>query len=160
MPPMKTEVIRSTRRKKTIEARVVGGTLRVLLPDSLTREEEEHWVSEMRRRIERKTKSTHIDLPSRARSLANKYHLPEPGTITFSARQRERWGSCSPRTGAIRISSQLVEFPAWVLDYVIVHELAHLLEPNHTTLFWDIVNRYELAERARGFLIAKQSQAG
>ena len=155
---MKTEVIRSPRRKKTVEARMVGDTLRVLLPASLTREEEEHWVGEMVRRVERKTKSDHIDLSSRARALARRYGLPEAASIAVSPRQRARWGSCSPETGAVRISSQVLAFPAWVLDYVIVHELAHLIEANHSVHFWGLVNRYELSERARGFLIAAQDR--
>lgn len=155
---MKTEVIRSPRRKKTIEARVVGDTLRVLLPDSLSQEEEDHWVEVMLRRIQRKTRSSHVDLVKRARTLARKHGLPEPASIEFSPRQRARWGSCSLEKRAVRISSQLLEFPAWVLDYVIVHELAHLLEPNHTKGFWELVNRYELTERARGFLIAMQDR--
>jgi hypothetical protein len=156
MTPIKTEVIRSARRKKTVEARVVGDTLRVMLPASFSSEEEDHWVGEMRRRIERKTRSSHVDLPVRARSLARKYALPEPATITFTSRQRARWGSCSPQSETVRISTQLLDFPTWVLDYVIIHELAHLIEPNHTRRFWDIVNRYQLSERARGFLIAMQ----
>lgn len=155
---MNTEIIRSPRRKKTIEAKVIGDTIRVMLPASLSREEEEHWVGEMVRRVRRKTSSNHVDLAMRAGQLARKYGLPEPKSISVSPRQRARWGSCSPDTRAIRISSQVLGFPAWVLDYVIVHELAHLIEPNHTASFWDLVRRYELAERARGFLIAMQDR--
>jgi predicted metal-dependent hydrolase len=155
---MKTEVIRSQRRKKTVEARIVGDTIRILLPASLTREEEEHWVGEMVRRVERKTKSDHVDLATRAGTLARRYRLPQPTSIAVSPRQRARWGSCSPEIGAVRVSSQVLAFPGWVLDYVIVHELAHILEPNHTQRFWKLVNRYELTERARGFLIAMQSR--
>ena len=158
MYPLKTEVVRSPRRKKTVEARVVGDTLRVLLPASLSEEEEQHWVDEMRRRIERKTRSTHVDLSERARSLARKYRLPEPAAISFTSRQQARWGSCSPESRSIRISSRLVEFPAWVLDYVIIHELAHLVETHHTRRFWNLVNRYTLTERARGFLIAMEDR--
>lgn len=155
---MNTEIIRSPRRKKTVEARMIGDTLRVMLPASLSQEEEDHWVGEMVRRMRRKTSSKHIDLAHRARQLSRKYALPEPQSIAVSPRQRSRWGSCSPATGAVRISGQVLGFPAWVLDYVIIHELAHLIEPNHTPRFWDLVHRYELAERARGFLIAMQDR--
>ena len=57
--------------------------------------------------------------------------------------------------GAIRISVRVAQFPSWVRDYVIVHELAHLRHPGHTPSFWALVNRYPRAERARGYLIAK-----
>jgi hypothetical protein len=65
-----------------------------------------------------------------------------------------RFGSCSPSQGTIRISHRVAAMPAWVRDYVIVHELAHLVEPNHSRAFWDVVNRYTKTERARGYLIA------
>ena len=43
--------------------------------------------------------------------------------------------------------------PQWVVDYVLVHELAHLLEPGHDANFWAWVDRYPQAERAKGYLI-------
>jgi predicted metal-dependent hydrolase len=55
----------------------------------------------------------------------------------------------------IRISSRVAGFPAWVLDYLLVHELAHLVVGDHSPAFWEVVNRYPKAERARGYLIAK-----
>jgi predicted metal-dependent hydrolase len=153
---MKTEVVRSARRKKTVEARYVNGILRLSIPAVMTAEEEAHWVSVMNRRFERELKSVDIDLPSRASELAGSLGLQAPTSIVFTDRQRLRWGSCTPDSGRIRISRRLIDFPSWVVDYVIVHELAHLKEPNHSPAFWELVNRYELAERARGYLIAKQ----
>jgi predicted metal-dependent hydrolase len=59
----------------------------------------------------------------------------------------------------VRISSAVARFPPWVLDYVIVHELAHLRRPDHSRAFWKLVERYPRAERARGYLIAKSGMA-
>ncbi len=150
---VKTEIVRSQRRRKTIAARMVGDTLRVMVPTGLSAEEEEHWATVMADRIALKTRSDHVDLTARAGDIAAAYDLPVPSQIRFSSRQRQRWGSCTPATGTVRISDRLLECPPWVLDYVIVHELAHLLEPNHTDRFWELVDRYALAERARGFLL-------
>jgi predicted metal-dependent hydrolase len=134
---------------------LVDGVLRVMIPAGLSHREEERWVAEMRGRIERKTAAGRIDLARRARILAARFDLPLPVAIGFSSRQRMRWGSCSPRDGRIRISDRLAGFPSWVTDYVIVHELAHLRVRAHSPRFWELVNRYPLAERARGYLLAK-----
>ena len=67
--------------------------------------------------------------------------------------QTVRWGSCTPGDRAIRLSERLQPLPGWVVDYVIVHELVHLLEPGHDDSFWAWVERYPRAERARGYLL-------
>lgn len=152
---MKVEVRRSTRRRKTVEARLVDGTLRVAIPASMTRSEEAHWVEVMRQRFERRADTGEIDLAARASGLAKRYRLPEPAEIVWSSRQSTRWGSCSIDTRRVRISDRLAAYPGWVIDYVIVHELAHLLESGHNDRFWGIVNRYPMAERARGYLLAR-----
>ena len=72
-----------------------------------------------------------VDLPGRANRLADDLSLPRPNEIVFSERQRRRWGSCTPSTGRIRISSRVSDFPDWVIDYVIVHELAHVRRRDH-----------------------------
>ena len=151
---MQTEVIRSPRRKKTIQARLVDGVLRVRIPATMTAAEEAAAVTDMERRFERKLGVQTIDLPSRAKRLAASFDLPAPREIVFSDRQELRWGSCTPGDGRIRISNRLAGFPDWVVDYVIVHELAHLEELSHSARFWGLVDRYPLAERARGYLIA------
>lgn len=152
---MKVEVVRSARRRKTVQARRVNGVLRVSIPASMTKVEEERWVSEMVRRMERQHAADEIDLPRRAEALAARYRLPRPDSIRWVANQEWRWGSCTPSDRAIRISSRLVGEPGWVLDYVIVHELAHLSVHGHSRPFWDLVARYPRAERARGYLIAR-----
>ena len=75
-------------------------------------------------------------------------------SIRFVTNQKSRYGSCSFSTRSIRISDRIAKTPRWVQDYVIVHELAHLLHPNHNKKFWEKVNQYRYAERARGYLIA------
>ena len=90
----------------------------------------------------------------RAHRLAVRFRLPKPTSVAW-AEQRSQWGSCTPSTGEIRLSTRLAAWPLWVLDYVIMHELAHLVELNHTPAFNALADQYPLAERARGFLIAK-----
>jgi len=98
--------------------------------------------------------SDRLDVQARARALARRYDLPVPRRVEWSDRQQARWGSCDPGDGVIRVSRRLAAFPTWVLDYVLVHELAHLSVFGHGPEFDEIVNRYPLAERARGFLMA------
>jgi len=157
---VKVEVIRSPRRRKTVQARQVGEVLRVSIPASMTTAEEEKWVAEMVRRMERQYASRGIDLEARAELLAIRYRLPHPASIRWVSNQEFRWGSCTPADGTIRISSRLAREPGWVLDYVIVHELAHLRVRRHGPGFWALVQRYPLTERARGFLIARALERG
>ncbi|MDQ3107933.1 MAG: M48 family metallopeptidase [Actinomycetota bacterium] len=152
---MQHEVIRSPKRRKTVQARLVDGVVQVSIPARMTRAEEEKWVTEMVGRFQRKAATAPIDLGSRAEQLAARYGLPQPTTIRWVDNQEWRWGSCTPSDRTIRISTRLAGFPAWVIDYVVVHELAHLSVGGHGADFWALVNRYPKTERARGFLIAK-----
>lgn len=157
---MQIEVVTSARRRKTVEARLVDGVLRIAMPAHLSPGEQDHWVGVMRQRFERKVHSEDIDLPARAGKLATQYRLSRPLRIEWSDRQNTRWGSCTPANGSVRISRRVAQYPGWVLDYVIVHELAHLDQAAHDPGFWDLVNRYPMAERARGYLIAKSDGRG
>lgn len=157
---MRTEIIRSTRRKKTVQASVVDGVLRIRIPAHFDAKTEAHWVREMTARIERNRRTGSVDLSVRAGQLARRFGLPTPRSIEWSARQRTLWGSCTPAQGTVRISNRVAAFPPWVLDYVIVHELAHLEVSSHSRSFWELVDRYPRAERARGYLIAKADGAG
>jgi predicted metal-dependent hydrolase len=154
-PPLSVEVTRSTRRRRTVGAHLTGNVLHVAIPSWMSKRDEQRAVDEMVDRFERRRASTSIDLRARARALARRYDLDEPAQITWSDGMRSRWGSCSPGAGKVRISTRLATFPPWVLDYVIVHELAHLRQPNHSERFWTLARRYPRAERAIGYLIAK-----
>ncbi|HNB53967.1 MAG TPA: M48 family metallopeptidase, partial [Anaerolineales bacterium] len=113
------------------------------------------------KREKRKT-LTDQDLETLATRLNREYFQ---GTLTWnsiswSTRQNKRYGSCTPSDKTIRISHQLEKMPKFVLEYVVVHELAHLLEGNHGPRFWKLVNRYPLTERARGYLMAVGLEEG
>ena len=155
MPDLPVEVIRSSRRTRTVQARVAEGRLRIHIPASFTQSQEQEWVQKMAARIRAKRSSQDIDLAGRARALSDRLDLPAPTSIEWSARQNLRWGSCTPSGGAIRISTRLADMPDWVLDAVIVHELAHLVVPGHGEDFHELAGRYRLTERARGYLIAR-----
>jgi len=133
----------------------------VYLPTGLSQDDEQRWVERMQQRLEqsraRRTLNSDEALQRRAEELNQEYFGDElkVENIRFVTNQNHRFGSCTPSTHTIRISHRLAEMPTWVLDYVVVHELAHLLQPNHSARFWKLVNRYKLTERARGFLMAK-----
>lgn len=148
-------IIRSTRRRRTAAARDVGDVIEVRVPAGLPAAEEARVVARLVSRITARREGRQVDLPARTSILARRYDLPEPAEIRWVDNQTTRWGSCSPHSGTIRLSRTLASFPDWVLDYVIVHELAHLRVPGHGPAFWELVSRYPLTERARGFLIAK-----
>lgn len=121
----------------------------------MSKADEERHVAEMVRRVERRAESSTVDLAARAEALATAHHLPRPTSIRWVDNQEWRWGSCTPSDGAVRISTRLAAEPAWVLDYVVMHELAHLVIPGHGPSFWLLVGRYPRTERARGFLMAR-----
>ena len=152
---MEVEVRRSARRRKTVQARMVDGVLQVAIPDRMSAAEEAHWVEVMREKFGRARDAATIDLVARAAALAAAHDLVVPNQILWSERQKTLWGSCTPTAGRVRISTRIAAFPDWVIDYVIVHELAHLLVADHGPGFWEVVGRYPLTERARGYLMAK-----
>jgi len=150
------QIVRSAKRKKTISATLQNGVLVLRVPRGLSKREELEWVDKMRTRLTRRRGrrlQDDVGLAERARKLARHVLQQElEFRIGWSDHQKSRWGSCSPLTGEIRISRELQAFPSFVLDYVIVHELAHLLVPDHSPEFWSWVNLFPSTERARGFL--------
>ncbi len=165
----KVEVRRSQRRHRTVTAYWNEDTLVVLIPARMTREEEKHWVAEMERRLLRSggrkaapPKSSDAALLTRCALLGAKYLDGKalPASVRWVPPMRTRWASCTPVDATIRVSDRLQRVPQWVLDYVLIHELAHLKEPGHDAAFWALVNRYPKTERAIGYLEGLSAAAG
>jgi predicted metal-dependent hydrolase len=151
------EVRRSKRRRRTVSAYREGDRIVVLIPASLSRRQEAEWVETMVARVEKaeaRRRPSDDDLLLRATDLSNTWldGRAVPASVRWVDNQRSRWGSCTPVDRSIRLSSRLRDMPVWVVDYVLVHELAHLIEAGHNERFWAWVARYPHADRARAWL--------
>lgn len=154
-------IIRSPRRKKTIQTKYANGQLWIYLPAGMRPNEEKKWIERMiekSNRWERNAALKESDswLLQRAHHINQKYFngILQSYSIYFVTNQHSRFGSCTSVDRTIRISERVKTMPAWVQEYVILHEMAHLVFPDHSKKFWDLVNQYKLAERAKGYLIA------
>ena len=159
------EVRRSRKRRRTVSAYREGGRTIVLIPARFTAAEERQWVATMVERLDkgdRRRRPSDAQLSARAADLSQRYlgGLARPSSIRWVGNQRSRWGSCTPADGTIRISTRVKGMPAYVLDYVILHELAHLLAPGHGADFWSLLKGYPRLERARGSLDGVAATAG
>ena len=158
-PPIR--IVRSDRRRRTISARLVenGTVLEVLAPLAATDAELAPIIENLKRRVlrqaERRDTADDTALARRASELNRQYFDGKLRwiEIKYVTNQQHRYGSCTPAAAVIRISHRVATMPAWVRDYIIVHELAHLREANHGPRFWKLVDRYPRVERARGYLI-------
>jgi predicted metal-dependent hydrolase len=136
--------------------REAGRTV-VLIPARFTRAQEREWVARMLARLsaqERRRRPDDEELMSRARTLSERHlrGLANPASVSWVGNQNTRWGSCTPADRSIRLSTRLLGMPSWVLDYVLLHELAHLIQPGHGPSFWSLLDTYPRTDRARGFL--------
>ena len=155
--PDAVEVRRSRRRTRTVTAWREGGVTVVSIPARFTRAQEREWVDRMLGRLavqDERRRPSDAGLLRRATELSREYldGRAVPASVAWSSRQGKRWGSCTTVDRTIRISDRLQGMPRWVLDYVLMHELAHLLRPGHDGSFWALVDRYPHTARARGFL--------
>jgi predicted metal-dependent hydrolase len=161
------EVRRSLRRRRTVSAYRDGERVVVLIPAQFSGAEEREWVDKMVARLAARERRGHTDvaLYERAQALAERYlseypRAASPLSVRWVRNQNGRWGSCTPADRSIRISDRIQAFPDWVIDYVLLHELAHLIVANHNAQFWALVARYPRAERARGYLEGVSAAAG
>ncbi|MEV0408674.1 M48 family metallopeptidase [Actinoallomurus sp. NPDC050550] len=146
-------------------ARRDGDKTVVMVPAGLSAAEEREWIDTVLKRLAARERRRHPNddaLFDRARELSRRYldDRAVPASVRWVTNQRSRWGSCTPDDGTIRLSAQLRGMPGWVVDYVLLHELAHLIVPGHGPPFWKLVNRYPRTERARGYLEGVAATAG
>ena len=141
-----------------MQARREGGRLVVMVPAGLDPAEEQRLVDSLVAKVTAREQRQVLgddDLMARAARLSARYLGGEarPTSVRWVTNQTARWGSCTSATGEIRLSHHVRDLPEWVVDYVLLHELVHLVVPGgHPPEFWEVLGRYPRAERARGFL--------
>ncbi|MGD0943771.1 MAG: M48 family metallopeptidase [Acidimicrobiales bacterium] len=150
------EIRTSARRRKTGVAFWEGGRVVVVVPERMSRAARDVFAEQLVKHLLRRSGRRHASdagLEARAALLADRYlGGVRPSSIRWSTRQQRRWGSCSLHSREIRIASRLQTVPEWVLDGVIVHELAHLLEAGHTARFHELANRYPRQAESHTYL--------
>jgi hypothetical protein len=150
------EVRISTRRRKSASAFWSEGRVVVILPAAMPRSARADMVEDLVRRVlnyRPHIAASDTDLAARAAQLADRYlDGVRPQSIRWVTNQSSQWGSCTYGSAAIRISDRLRVVPGWVLDAVLVHELAHLVEPNHSPRFRALADRYPRSQEADVFL--------
>jgi predicted metal-dependent hydrolase len=160
-PPVR--IITSRKRRRTVAARLRSGVLELLVPATMPHVEREHWAEVMTRRLQRRaarSRPSDERLQQRARILNERHFGGRLRWTSIGFAEMERlWGSCTFTDGAIRIARRAASLPDWVLDYLLVHELAHLVHSDHGPDFHELENRFPLTERAKGYLLALDSMA-
>lgn len=166
----RVEVRRSSRRRKTVTAYREADAIVVVVPARMRSAEITSMVADLVPRVlakEQRSRPPRGDaaLLSRAAELAADHLADQPGyrppdSVRWVTNQQHRWGSCSVGSRAIRLSHRLQTMPSWVVDYVLFHELVHLIHPDHSAAFWALVHRRPDAERARGYLEGWSDAAG
>lgn len=154
------QVRRSARRKRTVNAVFRDGVALVSIPASFSAAQEAEWVRRMVAKLEDRAAvqpdpaAGENELMRRAADLSRTYlsGRARPESVRWVSNQNSRWGSATPARGTIRLSDKLQGMPQWVVDYVLLHELAHLLVPSHGPAFWRLLEAYPQTETAKAFL--------
>ncbi|GAB4467776.1 MAG: M48 family metallopeptidase [Anaerolineae bacterium] len=160
--PVTVYVRRDKRLRKSARWSREGGRVLLRVPVHLSRRQVDRLVldvvEQLQKQRDRAQRLTDADLQARAEHINRRYFN---GTIQWESirwvsNMNKRLGSCTnggPTDGHIRISDKIRDWPEWVIDYVIAHELAHRRYGSHSRAFWDYLRAsYPLTERARGFI--------
>ena len=155
-PRPDVEVRVSARRKKTSEAKWVGGRIVVSVPAHLDLESRQRTVDWLVERLLTRHPQSRLgddELLARAVALSDRYLVgARPASVRWVTNQSARWGSCSWYSGDIRVSHRLHVVPVWVLDSVLAHEVAHLTHPDHSPAFHRLAGGYPRHHEAGLFL--------
>ena len=158
-PPVR--IITSRKRRRTVSARLRSGVLELLVPSTMPHSERLHWAEVMTRRLQRRAERARPSderLLQRATKLNDRHFGGRLRWTSIGFADMERlWGSCTFTNGAIRIARRAASLPEWVLDYLLMHELAHLVHSDHGREFHELEDLYPLTERAKGYLLALDS---
>jgi predicted metal-dependent hydrolase len=155
------KVIRTRRRRRSASARMVKDTLFVRVPHRISDYDLESIINDFTAKIEKKILKKQLnadkDLVRRAGELNKQYFSGKLSidSIEYVTDQNSKFGCCDYSRRKIRIAHHVAQMPSWVRDYVLVHELAHLIHPDHGDDFWRLVSKYKHVERAKGYLTAK-----
>ncbi len=155
------KIIRSNKRRKTISARMIENVMVVYAPAAISDSELGNVIDNFKKRLQKRKLKKALDRTQDLNLIAERLNKEYFGarlkiqSIEYATNQERIFGCCNYKAAKIRVSHRVAKMPHWVRSYVIIHEMAHLVEPNHSKSFWRIVSRYKLAERAKGYLIAK-----
>jgi predicted metal-dependent hydrolase len=146
------------KRVKNVNARLEGSTLRVSAPHGVTSKELDELIHRLGRRLLRRARAAEVNggegALRLARTIAARFaDPPEIADVRFSTTQQARWGSYSTRTGVVHLNAALRQMPPWVLEAVLAHELTHVVHPDHSQAFWELLRQVcPQTDRARAFL--------
>jgi predicted metal-dependent hydrolase len=156
------EVKRDGRLRTTVRWAIHGDHVTVRVPKFMHKREidnilDKDLIPKILKQRRRSTRLNDDELNARAKHINHRYFDGEITwhSIRWVSNMHKRLGSFTTggtTDGDIRISDRIKSWPAYVVDYVIAHELAHRIHPNHSRAFWDYLARYPMTERARGFI--------
>lgn len=155
------KVIKSSRRTRSSQGRWVNDHVEVRMPSFMTAESTTRVALSLAERVLEKRDSKYgpenqEDLMDRAMRLSRQYLMgqPRPVSVRWVTNQGRRWGSANYTRQTINLSHRLWGMPDWVIDAVLVHELAHLMAPDgHGPAFKARIARYPRTADADIFLL-------
>jgi len=159
MTDIKIEIKYSKRRKKTVSAVFRNDTLIISAPQNINKQFLDDFIKKTKRKYFVSMENKKTNLKELSLKLMKKYFskairdkIGNDFDITFVSTQKTVLGVCNYANRTIRLSDVLIPLPNWITNYVIIHELAHFIEPNHSKRFWEIVNNYPYVDQAKSFL--------